>query len=278
VGELRLIGRPASPGVALSRLFVLAEKDGPAAAPPVGDPTSEALRLSAAIARAIGELEAVSQSVGEDGPLRKNPAYDQIIQGLSGVMSLTGDANLGPFRVGYPVCDTIGGITAAFAICAALYRRKETGEGQFIDVSMLEATLVTLGWPLSNWLIAGVEPRRMGNDNVTASPSGTFRTGAGLLNIAANKQEQFETLCEILGLQHLASDPRFAHRESRKASQSLPAPRSGRSAARRRQNPVPQARPLRGRRAKTCRTCSTPRGGCSPTSPRSRRTGRTSAR
>ncbi len=157
---------------------------------------------------------------GQDGPLRKNPAYDQIIQGLSGVMSLTGDANLGPFRVGYPVCDTIGGITAAFAICAALYRRKETGEGQFIDVSMLDATLVTLGWPLSNWLIAGVEPRRMGNDNVTASPSGTFRTGAGLLNIAANKQEQFETLCEILGLQHLASDPRFAHRESRKASRA----------------------------------------------------------
>jgi CoA:oxalate CoA-transferase len=157
---------------------------------------------------------------GQDGPLRKSPAYDQIIQGLSGVMSLTGDVNLGPFRVGYPVCDTIGGITAAFAICAALYRRKETGEGQFIDVSMLDATLVTLGWPLSNWLIAGVEPRRMGNENMTASPSGTFRTGAGLLNIAANKQEQFEILCKILDLSHLISDPRFIHRDERKTSRA----------------------------------------------------------
>jgi crotonobetainyl-CoA:carnitine CoA-transferase CaiB-like acyl-CoA transferase len=154
---------------------------------------------------------------GQDGPLRKNPAYDQIIQGLSGVMSLTGDANMGPFRVGYPVCDTIGGITAAFAICSALYRRKSTGEGTFIDVSMLDATMVTLGWPLSNWLIAGVEPQRMGNENVTASPSGTFRTGAGMLNIAANKQEQFLTLCDLLGLVHLVSDNRFAEREARKA-------------------------------------------------------------
>lgn len=154
---------------------------------------------------------------GQDGPLRKNPAYDQIIQGLSGVMSLTGDANMGPFRVGYPVCDTIGGITAAFAICAALYQRKISGKGMFIDVSMLDATMVTLGWPLSNWLTAGVEPQRMGNENVTASPSGTFRTGAGMLNIAANKQEQFVTLCNLLGLQHLASDDRFAEREARKS-------------------------------------------------------------
>ncbi|QEX15572.1 CoA transferase [Hypericibacter terrae] len=153
---------------------------------------------------------------GQDGPLSRNPAYDQIIQGLSGVMSLTGDANVGPFRVGYPICDTVGGITAAFAICAALYRRGIGGEGQFIDVSMLDSTLVTLGWPLSNWLLAGVEPQRMGNENVTASPSGTFRTGRGLLNIAANKQEQFVALCQVLGVAHLTVDPRFAQRENRK--------------------------------------------------------------
>jgi CoA:oxalate CoA-transferase len=157
---------------------------------------------------------------GQGGPLQKNPAYDQIIQGLSGVMSLTGDANMGPYRVGYPICDTVGGITAAFAICAALYRRKTTGEGQFIDVAMLDATLVTLGWPLSNLLISGVEPRRMGNDNVTASPSGTFRTGGGLLNIAANKQDQFEMLCRVLGNPELAKDPRFADREDRKRNRA----------------------------------------------------------
>ncbi len=99
---------------------------------------------------------------GQDGPLRLNPAYDQIIQGLSGVMSVTGDAQSAPLRVGYPVADTMGGITAAYAISAALFRRERSGEGEFIDVSMLESTLVAMGWVVSNWLIAGVRPRAAG--------------------------------------------------------------------------------------------------------------------
>jgi CoA:oxalate CoA-transferase len=153
---------------------------------------------------------------GKDGPLKDNPAYDQIVQGISGVMSVTGDKQSAPLRVGFPVADTIGGITAAFALTAALFRRGRSGEGEFIDVSMLEATLITMGWAVSNWLIAGVTPEPMGNENMTASPSGTFKTAAGLLNIAANKQEQFETLCELIGHKELASDPRYAHREDRK--------------------------------------------------------------
>ena len=153
---------------------------------------------------------------GQDGPLRLNPAYDQIVQGLSGVMSVTGDAQSAPLRVGYPVADTMGGITAAYAISAALFRRERTGEGEFIDVSMLESTLVAMGWVVSNWLIAGVRPEPMGNDNVTASPSGTFRTGDGLLNIAANQQQQFEALCRLISRPELIADPRFAGREDRK--------------------------------------------------------------
>ena len=153
---------------------------------------------------------------GQDGPLKYNPAYDQIIQGLCGVMSVTGDAQSAPLRVGYPVADTMGGMTAAFAIAAALVRRERTGEGEFIDVSMLEASLVAMGWAVSNWLIAGVKPQPMGNENMTASPSGTFRTGEGLLNIAANKQEQFETLCRLIGCEELIRDPRFIGREDRK--------------------------------------------------------------
>ena len=141
---------------------------------------------------------------GQDGPLRLNPAYDQIVQGLSGVMSVTGDAQSAPLRVGYPVADTMGGITAAYAISAALFRRERTGEGEFIDVSMLESTLVAMGWVVSNWLIAGVRPEPMGNENMTASPSGTFRTGEGLLNIAANQQQQFEALCRLIGRPELA--------------------------------------------------------------------------
>lgn len=158
---------------------------------------------------------------GQDGPLRDNPAYDQIIQGLSGVMSVTGDAQTAPLRVGYPVCDTLGGITAAFAVAAALVRKAKTGEGEFIDVSMLESTLVAMGWAVSNWLIAGKPPQPMGNDNMTASPSGAFRCGDGLINIAANKQEQYEALCRLLNRTDLIADSRFADRESRKANRRL---------------------------------------------------------
>jgi len=153
---------------------------------------------------------------GQDGPLRFNPAYDQIVQGLSGVMSVTGDRQSAPLRVGYPVADTMGGITAAFAIAAALFRRERSGEGELIDVSMLESTLIAMGWVVSNWLLAGVRPQPMGNENMTASPSGTLRTGQGLLNIAANKQAQFETLCGLIGRRDLVVDARFADREDRK--------------------------------------------------------------
>jgi len=154
---------------------------------------------------------------GQDGPLAQRPAYDQIIQGLSGVMSVTGDERSAPLRVGYPVCDTIGGLTAAFAVCAALLRAKATGEGAFLDVSMLDATLATMGWVVSNYLNAGAVPRPIGNDNFTAAPSGTFRTGSGLLNIAANEDRQFEALCRVLGAPDLATDSRFAEREARKS-------------------------------------------------------------
>lgn len=153
---------------------------------------------------------------GQTGPLATAPAYDQIIQGRSGVMSITGDEISAPLRVGYPVCDTIGGVTAAFAISSALVKRERTGEGSFIDVSMLDSAIVTMGWIVSNQLIAGKSPVPMGNNNFTASPSGTFNTGDGPLNIAANKQEQFEALCQIISRTDLLDDSRFAEREARK--------------------------------------------------------------
>jgi CoA:oxalate CoA-transferase len=153
---------------------------------------------------------------GQAGPLKDAPAYDQIIQGLSGMMSITGERDGRPLRVGYPVADTISGITAAFAISSALVRRERTGEGAFIDVAMLDSSLVTMGWVVSNYLIAGVAPMRHGNDNFTAAPSGAFKTGNGLLNIAANKQEQFEALVNVIDRPALLSDERFAGREARK--------------------------------------------------------------
>ena len=157
---------------------------------------------------------------GASGPLRDQPAYDQIVQGYAGVMSVTGDAASAPLRAGFPVSDTVGGLTAALAIASALLGAERTGRGCEIDVSMLEATLITLGWAVSNFLTAGVAPTPMGNDNMTASPSGTFRTGDGLLNVAANQQRQFEALCRVVGRPGLLTDPRFAERESRKRYRS----------------------------------------------------------
>jgi CoA:oxalate CoA-transferase len=153
---------------------------------------------------------------GQEGPMKGAPAYDQIIQGLSGMMSVTGTPDSAPLRSGYPVADTLAGMTAAFAISSALVRRNASGEGAFIDVSMLDSALTAMGWAVSNYLIAGVEPRPHGNDNFTAAPSGAFRAKDGLINIAANKQEQFEALVAALGRPELATDPRFAQREARK--------------------------------------------------------------
>lgn len=150
---------------------------------------------------------------GQDGPLSQNPAYDQIVQGLSGVMTITGDAENNPFRVGYPIADTIGGLTAAMAVSAALNNPKG---GSFIDVSMLEATLVTMGWVISNYLIGGIVPKAQGNENFTSAPSGTFQAKDGLLNIAANKDEQWELLAKHLDRKDLISHPDFSNREVRK--------------------------------------------------------------
>ncbi len=150
---------------------------------------------------------------GQDGAWRDRPAYDQIVQGASGVMSVTGTEEGGPMRAGYPVCDTVGGLTAAMAICAALNAPKR---GTLIDVSMLEATLATLAWAVSNHLIAGVAPARHGNENPTSAPSGAFRVADGLINIAANKDEQWRGLARHLGREDLLGDPDFATREGRK--------------------------------------------------------------
>jgi CoA:oxalate CoA-transferase len=153
---------------------------------------------------------------GQTGPDALRPAYDQIIQGLSGEMALNGDQRLHPLRAGFPVCDTVGGLNAAFAIMAALFHRERTGEGQFIDVALLDSIMPLMGWMAANLLIGGEQPVLMGNDNFTAAPSGTFRTQDGHINIAANKQEQWESVCEVLELPELKTDPRFQERDTRK--------------------------------------------------------------
>jgi crotonobetainyl-CoA:carnitine CoA-transferase CaiB-like acyl-CoA transferase len=114
------------------------------------------------------------------------------------------------------VCDTVGGLNGAFAIMAALYHRERTGEGQFIDIAMLDSIMPLMGWVAANLLIAQQQPVPMGNDNFTAAPSGVFRTRDGYINIAANQQEQWEAVCDVLALPELKADPRFQGRDDRK--------------------------------------------------------------
>jgi CoA:oxalate CoA-transferase len=155
---------------------------------------------------------------GQTGPDAFKPAYDQIIQGLSGVMAINGDERLNPLRCGFPVCDTVGGLNAAFAIMAALYYREHSSEGQFIDIALLDSIMPLMGWVAANLLIGGKQPVLLGNDNFTAAPSGTFRTRNGYINIAANQQKQWEDLADTLGVPELKTDPRFQERDTRKAN------------------------------------------------------------
>jgi formyl-CoA transferase len=161
---------------------------------------------------------------GQTGPDAFKPAYDQIIQGLSGVMAVNGDERLNPLRCGFPVCDTVGGMNAAFAIMAALYHREHTGEGQFIDIALLDSIMPLMGWVAANLLIGGQQPALLGNDNFTAAPSGMFKTQDGYINIAANQQQQWENLVDELGIPELKTDPRFQERDTRKGNRFLLTP------------------------------------------------------
>lgn len=161
---------------------------------------------------------------GQTGPDALKPAYDQIIQGLSGEMAVNGDERLNPLRTGFPVCDTVGGLNAAFAVMAALFHRERTGQGQAIDVALLDSIMPLMGWVVANLLIGGEQPVLMGNDNFTAAPSGTFRTQDGHINIAANKQEQWEAVCDVLEVPELKADPRFQERDTRKKNRKALTP------------------------------------------------------
>lgn len=158
---------------------------------------------------------------GQDGPLAQRHAYDQIIQGFCGLMSITGDTHTAPLRAGYTVCDSTAAITAAMAICAALFRKQKSGTGEMIDVSMLEAAMASMGaWMFANHMNTGHIPLPQGNENPNSSPSGTYRTADGLINIVNNEDKHFLRLCEVIGMPELKTDPRFAERTTRIANRA----------------------------------------------------------
>ena len=153
---------------------------------------------------------------GQSGPLKFNPAIDQIIQSMSGLMNLSGEPGSPPIRIGFPVVDTYSGLLAAFAIVSALLQRERTGEGQCIDVAMFDAAMVMMVSVLGPYLVAGMKPEKQGNRGYSMSPTAdTFPTGNGSITIGAVRQEQFELLCKVLRRPDLVADPRFADRKLR---------------------------------------------------------------
>jgi formyl-CoA transferase len=146
---------------------------------------------------------------GQTGPYRDRPGYDQIAQGLGGLMSITGLPGQGPVRVGIPVADLTAGIFLAQGILAALIERERSGRGQWVHTSLLQAMVTMLDFQAARWLIGGEIPPQAGNDHPTGIPTGVFRTRDGHINIAAAGQHMYRRLCETLGTEHLVDDPRF---------------------------------------------------------------------
>ena len=147
---------------------------------------------------------------GQTGPDKDKGGYDFLIQGMSGLMSVTGDADGHPLKVGIPVSDLTTGLYATISILAALQHRNRTGEGQHIDLALLDAQMALLANQGSNWLNGGAEPRRMGNQHPTIVPYQDFACADGDIIIALGNDRQFRDLVHVLGLPDMAEDPRFA--------------------------------------------------------------------
>jgi crotonobetainyl-CoA:carnitine CoA-transferase CaiB-like acyl-CoA transferase len=147
---------------------------------------------------------------GQDGPYAARPGVDQIAQGLGGVMSVTGPPGSGPWRVGVPISDLCSGMYLAHGIMAALLEREHSGEGQWVQTSLLEAMVAMLDFQATRWLIGGEVPPQAGNDHPTGFPMGTFEAEDGLVNIAASGDRMFRSFLGIIKAEELAEDERFA--------------------------------------------------------------------
>src|SRR5207248_4858024 len=144
---------------------------------------------------------------GQTGPYAKRPGVDQIAQGMGGLMSITGLPGQGPVRVGIPIDDLCAGLLLAQAMLMALIEREQSGEGQWVHASLLEAQIFMLDFQASRWLIAGEVAKQAGNDHPTGIPTGVFPTSDGQINIAASGDQIFRRFCEAADARHLLNDP-----------------------------------------------------------------------
>jgi crotonobetainyl-CoA:carnitine CoA-transferase CaiB-like acyl-CoA transferase len=156
---------------------------------------------------------------GQDGPIGHRPAYDHVVQAMSGIMETTGTEETGPIKVGAPYVDYAAGQKGAMATMAAIMEQRRTGEPQLVDISMLDTTMLLMANTLTATAATGERPAKLGNEAASLAPSsGSFDTADGLLAIAANNERQFRELCAAIGRPDLADDDRFADRAARQTN------------------------------------------------------------
>jgi crotonobetainyl-CoA:carnitine CoA-transferase CaiB-like acyl-CoA transferase len=146
---------------------------------------------------------------GQTGPYAHRAGYDFLVQGMGGLMSITGEPECGPVKVGVALSDVIAGFNALAAILAALLKREQTGEGEYIDVALLDCTVAALVNQASTYLVSGTVPGLMGNAHPTIAPYQAFATADGHIILAIGNDGQFQRFCALAGLEAVAADPRF---------------------------------------------------------------------
>jgi formyl-CoA transferase len=157
---------------------------------------------------------------GQDGPYRERPGFDQIAQGLSGLMSVTGFPGQAPLRSGAAVADVTAGLLAALGIMTALLEREVSGEGQWVQSNLLQAGITLLDFQAARWTMDGRVPPQVGNDHPTSMPTSAYRTADGHINIAASGTVMWRRLCEAIGRPGLIDDARFARADDRAANRA----------------------------------------------------------
>jgi formyl-CoA transferase len=146
---------------------------------------------------------------GQDGPYSQRPGFDQIAQGMGGLMSITGLPGQGPVRVGIPIADLTAGLYCAQGILVALLAREETGQGQWVHTSLLQAQIAMLDFQAARWLIDGEVPKQAGNNHPTSIPTGVFQTADGHINLAVTGQVIWERFCRTIGREDLPRNPDY---------------------------------------------------------------------
>lgn len=152
---------------------------------------------------------------GQDGPYAKRPGFDHIVQGMGGLMSITGDPDHGPMRTGIAVADTGSGLYCALAIMTALFERENSGKGQWVQVSLLQTMIAMLDFQAARWLMLNEIPSQPGNNHPTSIPTGVYPTADGHINIAAGEQAMFLRLCSALGHPELIEVEKFSTEQNR---------------------------------------------------------------